>query len=383
MTATTTKQPPRLAVQAFWLTASKFIAAILNIGLPILLVRLMAQTEYGIYKEAFLFVATATSVATFGVGMSAFYFMPRHPERGGQIALNILVYNFVAGWIPLLVLIFCPQVLRLLFRTDALGPLALLLGLLVLLTLTSSLVQQIPTALQDVRYSTIFIVGTQVMRTVMIAAAALWFRSVKSIIVATMVSQACGVVLLFWYLHGKFPRFWMHFDWQFFKEQLAYALPYGAFGLLWVIQKDLDNYFVSASLGPKDYAIYAVGWIDVPLLTLILESVVSVMIVRVSSLQKEGRKEDIRYITAAATNRLAALQFPLFITLFVAGHDLIVLLYTRAYERSADIFLVSILLLPIGIFLLDPIVRAYKGLRNFLLGVRIAIFVGLFWCCRR
>ncbi len=377
-TPTTTQQHPRLAVQAFWLTASKFIAAILNIGLPILLVRLMAQTEYGIYKEAFLFVSTATNVATFGVGMSAFYFMPRQPERGGQIALNILIYNFIAGWIPLVILAFYPQVLRTLFRTDALAPLAIMLGFLVLLTLTSSLVQQIPTALQDVRYSTIFIVGTQMVRAIMVAGAVIWFRSVRAIIIATMINQAMSIVLLFWYLHGKFPRFWAKFDWPFFKEQLAYALPYGAFGLLWVIQKDLDNYFVSASLGPKDYAVYAVGWIDVPLLTLVLESVVSVMIVRISTLQKEDRKADIRYLTAAATNRMAALQFPLFVMLWVAGHDLIVLLYTRAYERSADIFLVSILLLPAGVFLLDPIVRAYKDLRNFLLVVRICIFVALF-----
>src|ERR1700751_6071378 len=118
MTTTTVKQPPRLGVQAFWLTASKFVAGILTIGLPVLLVRLMAQTEYGIFKEAFLFVSTATNVATFGVGMSAFYFMPRNPERGGQIALNILVYNFVAGWVPLIVLVFYPQILKSLFRTE-------------------------------------------------------------------------------------------------------------------------------------------------------------------------------------------------------------------------------------------------------------------------
>jgi O-antigen/teichoic acid export membrane protein len=187
-----------------------------------------------------------------------------------------------------------------------------------------------------------------------------------------------AAALLFWYLHDRFPRFWTHFDWRFFKEQLAYALPYGAFGLLWVIQKDLDNYFVSASLGPGDYAIYAVGWLDVPLISLVLESVVSVMIVRVSTLQQENRKADIRYITAAATNRLSAMQFPLFMLLLVAGHDLIVLFYTKAYEKSANIFLISILLLPLSVFLLDPIVRAYKGLRNFLLVVRITIFVGLF-----
>jgi O-antigen/teichoic acid export membrane protein len=378
MTLTPTRQPPGLAIQAFWLTASKLIAALLNIALPILLVRLLAQSEYGIYKGAFLFAGTATNVATFGVGMSAFYFMPRFPGRGGQIALNIVIYNFIAGWIPLLVLALCPQLLKFLFRTEALEPLALLLGILILFTLTSTLVQQIPTALQDVRYSTIFIVGTQLVRAVILAAAALWFRTVKGLIVASILSQLFSIAVLFWYLHEKFPRFWTHFDWRFFKEQLTYALPYGAVGLLWVIQKDLDNYFVSASLGPASYAIYAVGWLEVPLLSLILESVASVMIVRVSSLQQENRQAEIRHLTAAATNRLAAIQFPVFMFLLVAGHDLIVLLYTKAYERSADIFAVSILLLPTSVFLLDPIVRAYRDLRQVILGIRIVIFIGLF-----
>ncbi len=372
------KQLPGLAVQAFWLTASKFIAAVLNVGLPILLVRLLIPTEYGVYKEAFLFAGTATNMATFGVGMSAFYFMPRQPERGGQIALNILVYNFIAGWIPLIVLALYPQILKSLFRTNALEPLALLLGILVLFTLTSSLVQQIPTAMQDVRYSTIFIVGTQLTKAIVIGIAAILFRSVESLIIASILHQIFSVALLFWYLHVKFPRFWTRFDWRFFKEQLAYALPYGAFGLLWVIQRDLDNYFVSASLGPVSYAIYAIGWLDVPLISLILESVATVMIVRISTLQQENRKADIRSITAAATNRLAAIQFPLFMLLLVAGHDLIVLLYTKTYEKSADIFLVTILLLPMSVFLLDPIVRAYKEMRHFLIGLRIAIFISLF-----
>lgn len=378
ITGAPAKQPPRLAVQAFWLTGSKLIAALLNIGLPIFLVRLMAQTEYGVYKEAFLFVGTATTAATFGVGMSVFYFIPRHPGRGGQIAFNVLVYNFIAGWIPLIVLLFYPQILSTLFRTSALEPLAALLGILVLLTLTSSLVEQIPTALQDVRYSTIFIIGTQLTRAITLAAAVILFRSIKSLIIASMLNQVFSIALLFWYLRGRFPRFWTQFSWRFFREQLAYALPYGAFGLLWVVQKDLDNYFVSYSLGPRDYAIYAVGWLDVPLISLIMESVVSVLIVRVSALQQENRKKDIRTITAASTNRLAAIQFPLFMLFLVAGHDLIVLLYTKAYEQSANIFLITILLLPLNVFLLDPIIRAFKNLRNFVLVVRICIFVGLF-----
>jgi O-antigen/teichoic acid export membrane protein len=374
-TAVTNHQP--LSVQAFWLTFSKLVAALLNIGLPILLVRLMSQVEYGVFKQAFLFTGTATNMAAMGLGMSAFYFMPRHPERGGQIAFNILIYNLVAGWVPLVVLSFYPQVLRLLFRTNELVPLAFLLGILVFLTLTASMVQTIPTALQDVRYSTIFIVGTQLARAIMMAGAVLVFHTVKSLIVAAILSQLLSVIVLYWYLNDRFPRFWTHFEWQSFREQLAYAIPYGAVGIIWVIQKDLDNYFVSATLGPRDYAIYAVGWLEIPLISLFLESVVQVLIIRVSRLQHEGRKDEILRITAAATGQLAAIQLPLYMLLLVAGHDLIVLLYTKAYEPSAKIFAVTITLLIFTLFLVDPIVRAYADLRNFVLGVKIAAFVTL------
>ena len=376
--STSVTNHPSLSVQAFWLTFSKFFAALLNIGLPILLVRLLSQTEYGVMKQAFLFTGTATNIAAMGLGMSAYYFMPRHPEKGGQIAFNILLYNVVAGWIPLLVLAFYPRVLRLLFRTDELVPLAFLLGILVFLTLTASLVQTIPTALQDVRYSTVFIVGTQLARTIMMALAVLLFHSVKSLIVAAILSQLIAVVTLYWYLNDRFPRFWTQFEWRAFRDQLAYALPYGAVGIIWVIQKDLDNYFVSATLGPRDFAIYAVGWLEVPLISLIFESVGQVLIIRVSRLQLEGRKDEIIRTIAAATCRLAAIQLPLYMLLLVAGHDLIVLLYTKAYEPSASIFAVSITLLPFSLFLVDPIQRSYAHLRNFVLGVKIAAFVALF-----
>ena len=49
-------------------------------------------------------------------------------------------------------------------------------------------------------------------------------------------------------------------------------LPLGAYGIIWVIRKDLDNYFVSAMYSPAQYAIYAIGWLEVPLISLFLES---------------------------------------------------------------------------------------------------------------
>ena len=371
-------RPPRLAIQAFWLTASKFVGVVLNVGLPILLVRVLSQSQYGLYKQAFLVVGTAQSIANLGVGLSAFYYLPRHPEKGGQIALNILIYNFFAGLIPLLIAVFYPQILDI-FKSRELQSFAILLGVLSLITLTSSLLTLIPTALQDVKYSTIFVVGSQVVKVIISGGAALIYRSVEALLVAAVITQILSTIVLFWYLHKRFGRFWGHVDWSFFREQLAYAIPIGAYGSLWVVQRYMDNYFVGHYYGPSDFAIYSVGWVDFALFSLVLESIAAVMVVRVSALQHQDLKEEIRRLSASAVNRLAALQFPTCALLLVAGHDLIVLLYTKRYERSVPIFSVAILLLALNSFLIEPVIRAYIGLRKFILLTRVAILTCLFF----
>jgi O-antigen/teichoic acid export membrane protein len=369
---------PRLAVQAFWLTFAKFVATIFSMLLPILLVRILSQHEFGVYKQVFLFAGTATNFASFSVAVSAFYFMPRMPERGGQIALNIIVYNLVVGLIPLLVLASYPPVLNLVFRSGDLEPYALLLGIFVLVLLNANLVETIPIAMQDVRNSTVFVVGTQLARAMLIVLAAVVFGTVHSVVLACILAALLSVAVLLRYLHQKFGPFWKHFDLHFFKEQLEYALPLGAYGIIWVFRKDLDNYFVSYMYSPAEYAIYAIGWLEVPVISLVLESMLSVMVVRISALHQEGRIEDIRIVLAQAIKRLSTIQFPIYALLLVAGRDLIVFFYTKRYEASAPIFYITITVILLNVFIYDPIVRAYIELRKFILLVRIAVFVALF-----
>ena len=376
-TPAVTRAHPRLAVQAFWLTFAKFISAILNILMPVLLVRILNQHDFGVYKQVFLFIGTTTSFAAFSVGVSAFYYMPRQPQRGGQIALNILVYNVIAGFLPLLLLLIYPQFLNLFFRTGDLEPYGLMLGIFVVLQLNSSLVEMIPTALQDVRSSTLFVTGTQLFKIVAVVIAAIVFRTVRSIVVACMLAAALSFAILLRYLYRRFGAFWMHFDRKFFVEQLTYALPLGAYGIIWVFRKDLDNYFVSAMYSPSQYAIYALGWMEVPLIFLFLESMLSVLVVRISALHQEGRTEDIRNVLASAINRVATVQFPIYAILLVAGRDLIVFIYTETYAASAPIFYITITLIVLNVFMYDPIVRAYLELRKFILVVRIAVLVAL------
>ena len=257
-----------------------------------------------------------------------------------------------------------------------------MLGIFVMLQLNASLVEMIPTAMQDVRNSTLFVTGTQLFKLVAVLVAAVVFRTVRSIVVACMVAAALSVAILLRYLYQRFGAFWKHFDRKFFIEQLSYAAPLGAYGIVWVFRKDLDNYFISAMYSPAQYAIYSIGWLEVPLISLFLESMLSVMVVRISALHQQGRTEDIRNVLASAINRLATVQFPIYAILLVAGRDLIVFFYTKAYAASAPIFYITITLIVLNVFMYDPIVRAYLELRKFILVVRIGVLVRSGHCAR-
>ena len=373
----TAEPPPRLAVQAFWLTASKIAAALLNIVTPMLLVRFMSQNEYGIYKQVFLFVGTTVAMSNLGVGNSVFYFLPRFPGRGGQIVFNIILYNLLIGGVPLLILLVYPGVLRDVFHVPGLQPYAVALGVIVMMQACSTFIHQAPSALQDVRNSTVMIVGTQLLRAMMFMAAALLMPTVASLMAATILNQVMQNGALFWYLHRKFGRFWANFEWPFFMQQIRHAVPLGAFGILGVLRRDLHNYFVSAAFSPAQFAIYSVGCLQTPFVPVIVESVTTVMVVRVNQLQHERRHREILELTARTINRVGSVLLPLVALLFVTRRDLIVLFYTRAYEQSAQIYAVNLLLLGLSVFTFEPIIQSYKEIRKFTFTIQLAVFAAM------
>src|SRR5688572_25479783 len=88
-----------LTAQAFWLLIAKTLAFVFAFALPVLLTRSLSQNEYGLFKQVFLIITTATALLPLGFGMSAYYYLPREddPGRRGQVILNIMLFNLEIG----------------------------------------------------------------------------------------------------------------------------------------------------------------------------------------------------------------------------------------------------------------------------------------------
>jgi len=157
------------------------------------------------------------------------------------------------------------------------------------------------------------------------------------------------------------------------RQQLSYAIPLGLAGVLYTVQTDLHNFFVSNRLGAAAFAIYAVGTIQLPLTTLLQEATNAVLIPRVSYLQHINDTREIISLLARATRKLAAVYFPMYALLVLTAHELIAFVFTPKFLGSVPVFVINLTLLLVTILLQDPLFRAYKEQRFFLIRLRIFI----------
>jgi O-antigen/teichoic acid export membrane protein len=228
---------------------AKTVAFVFNLALPMLLVRRLDQTQFGVYRQLFLVVGTAVTVLPLGFAMSAFYFLPREADRKQEIILNILIYNAIMGSLACGAFLVWPALLDLIFDQHGLTGYAHLTGFVILLWIVSQALEIIPIALGEMKLASVLIMSVQLTRTAIYLAAVIGFGSVRALIWAAVLQGCLQTGVLWWYLQSRFGGFWRRFDWSLMRRQLSYAVPLGLAGILYTVQTDLHGYFVSNRLG--------------------------------------------------------------------------------------------------------------------------------------
>ena len=363
-----------LKAQSAWLLFAKVIGFGFSFLLPLLIVRFLSKDDVGIYRQIFLIIVNANIIFTLGFGMSVYYYLPRETERRSSAIFNTLLFNFTMGGLVCLALFLFPSLVGNVFQSAEITRLAPKIGIVIWLWIFSSFLETVAVANQEPKMATAFIILAQLTKTALMLLAVMLFASVESFVNAAIIQALLQSIILLIYLNSRFPRFWTAFDAKFFREQLFYALPFGLSGLMWTLQTDIHNYFVGYRFSSAEFAIYAIGCFQLPLIGMLGESVASVLIPRVSGLQATGDRAEIIRLTMRAAQKLAFFYFPIYIFLMITAQTFITTLFTRDYAASVPIFLINLTLLPIYIWVTDPIVRAYKELGRYLLLLRVFLF---------
>jgi O-antigen/teichoic acid export membrane protein len=368
-----------LTAQAFWLMLARTLAFAFSFALPLLLVRRLSQHDLGLYRQVFLIVLSATTVLPLGFHMSAFYFLPREPERQSQVVLNITLFFVLVAGLAAGVLSFRPTLLASIFNSPELGSLAPLISLVLFLWVATSYLEYLAMANQEMRLATIMIVVLTFTRTSLLLSAAVWFGSVRAILWGAVAQGLVQAAVLAVYLHSRFKPIAGGFGFDLLRRQLSYAIPLGFATLLYWMQLDTHNYFVSNVFGTATFAVYSIGCFQIPLIHILSDSVGSVMIPRVTHLESQNQHHDIIVLTARMMRKLALVYFALYALLLVVSREFVLVLFTERYLASRPIFVVNLTMILIYFMssIYDPVMRAYAEHRFFLLRLRAVLLTTL------
>ncbi|MFN0277866.1 MAG: oligosaccharide flippase family protein [Pyrinomonadaceae bacterium] len=374
----TDRKTQSLRQQSAWLLAAKVIAFGFSFMLPLLIVRALTQDAVGHYRLAFQVITNAVIILPLGFSMSAYYFLARETgERRAAAIFNILIFNFVAGGLACLTLFLFPQIIGNIFQSEELLNLAPKIGIVIWIWIFATFLETVAIANQEARAATAFIILSQFSKTLLMGAAVFAFATVESFLYAAMIQGLIQTLILLNYLRIRFPGFWYAFDAGFFRKQMAYAIPFGLSGVLWIAQTDIHNYFVGHKFSPSEFAIYAYGCFELPLIAMLSESITSVLIPRMNALQLANDRDEMIRLMARAMQKLAFFYFPIYVFLMITANTFITTLFTQNYERSTSIFMINLTLLPFSVLIIDPIIRSYKEFGRVFLLTRFLVLMGL------
>src|SRR5262245_46364184 len=374
------------ARRAAWLTTANSIAFGLSFIAPLMLVRTLSQTEFGVYKQAFQILMSTISALNLQVASTAYYFMPRAPEKKLQVMINVLAFYTAAGALVAALFIFYPECALLVFESGDLPAYMPLLGVTILLWLVSSNLEVFPLALGDVRASSVFIVIAQLTKSALMVGAALVFHSVRAMIWAAAIQGALQILFMFVYIRRRFGRRFGKirdaFDRGLFKAQIGNALPYGLGSFAQTAQGDLHNFVVSSYFPPAGFAIYSVGLFQLPLLGLLTASFSNALIPEVSKLAAAGDRRAIIPIWLNAARKLALVVVPICALMFVLRYEIITLLFTSAYREAARLFGIYLFSALLPMTLTGSPIRAHEEFNFFRFKLHLALlpvtFVALY-----
>jgi O-antigen/teichoic acid export membrane protein len=360
------------------LIAARLVSGLVTLSIPLVLARTMPIVEYGTYKQLFLLSFTAAAIVPFGVSQSLYFFVPRSTAPRAWFA-QTLTFLAVAGTFGGLALWAAgPWIASALSNPGLLahaGELALYTGLFVAgAPLEISMTSRGRTRLSAVTYLT-----SDAARAAALALPAALGHGLHAMM-AAMIAFAALRAAAAWTIMVLFERgpLW---DSPRFRQQLAYALPFGIAILFGIPQQFAHQFIVAHAVGPALFAIYAVGCFELPFVDLFYTPTGEVLMVQLGELERAGRVSEGAAAFRDAVERLATLLLPPIFFLWAVAPTFIVTVFGQRFAEATPVFRTCLLAMPLGIWPLDATLRARGETRHILRSyvLKAAVTIPLAW----
>lgn len=321
------------------LAAGRALGFATTFMIPVVLVRVLDQGEFGTYKQLFLVYATLYGIAPVGMAECLYYFLPFDPKRAGRFVANSVLALLATGSVAAIVLAAFARALAAAIGNPEFAAHTTQLGLFLALTMMSAVTEIVMITRNRHRLSALVYTVSDATRALSLVIPAIVWRDVHAVMIGAVVFGAIRAIATVYYLRLEL-RGDLRPDLQLLRKQLAYALPFAAAVVLEITQSSLHQFVVTHNYDTRTFAVYSVGCLQIPLVDFVATGASSVLMVRMGEQSGPSAQAARLELWREAVRKLAVLLLPLVALLLVAGRELIVFLFTDRFRASVPIFLI-------------------------------------------
>lgn len=361
--------------------------AVLLLISSIVMVRYLSKEEYGTFLQIMLIMNTAIMFTFFGIPQSIYYFLHKTDNKASFVYRNIIIALILGGCASLIVLLFSdyfgrwfsnPLVYKYRYVAVALvflrgsiiirDPLLISQGYLLLNSIVSIA-------------SNILFYGPIIIATCF----SVGLTHLFYILLITSGSDLlCFIFLMIWFIKNlKYENNTSSETTEHISilEQLRYAIPIGISSYIGIIGRQIDQYIVSAFFSPQSFAVYSRGAMRIPVLSTIQYTVNDIMMPYYVKDYRDGKIEDLLSRYHLCVEKVAKINFPVFIFLFLTAPSLISLLYTDQYLGAVPVFRAYLFLLVINLTTFAIIPRASGQTKSIFYASLINVIANIVLSC--
>ena len=376
-----------LSDKAGFLIVANFVKYAVGFAMPMVLARMLERQDYGTYQQLLLVANAATALMVLGLPTSVYYFQYHLPARQRPaLAVQTSLLLALSGALTAAALAAGAGRIATAFGNPQLGALLGWFAAYTGLYIAGEHFVHLLVARDRYRLAVGFETGETVVR-VLFLLSPLWFGlGLRGVVIATVAYAASRLAvrsLLLWRDRGPAPPGgWRQAS--FLGAQLAYSLPIAGAALVAMVGGIFGRAIVASHFTPVDYAIYAVGALEIPLDAIFQASVANVLRASLPALVRDGRLEEVAKLLRESVRKLSIVVLPSFVFLFAYAPEFITALFTQRYSQSVDVFRIYLLLVPLNMFILSLVPQVFGRTRTnlhvllFTTAVNIGLTLALF-----
>ena len=378
--ATPRTMPSRIRETAVWLAAAQLIQTVATLLVPIVLVRQVSVQEYGLYRQIDLIASLIVPLLLVGLDTSTTYFVPR--TRGNKAAeiSTPMVAVTTTSFLFLLLSVGFPSIFEKLFGWSEPPLLLLAVTLATAAVAQSELATRALLALDEGKTAALAPLFATLPRSLTLVAVALIWGSLAAVL-WTIIVFAVIEIALYFVLVARKGGLTGKLDFSVLRRHLGYGGKLGLIGFVKSWGLRVDRYLVSTVLGPASFAVYSVGKTRIPFARILPSAISNASAPRFSSLEAEGRYEDMAALWRKRGEALLPLQFLLAMMLCVTAQWSIPLVFTDTYADAIPVFRVYAFTLVVqSLGGVDLILRALAAIRFLSIVVGVVVVLRIVAC---